>query len=300
MDTKMTNQDTIQHFLFEEIPVRGEIVHLDQSFQKIMEQHQYPPLIQRWLGEALVLVSLLSTMIKFSGKLSIQFQGKGRFKLLLAQCNKDLHLRGLAQWEGEDLTETEILQSLKQGTIVITIDPENGKKNYQGIVAWQGETLSECIEGYFETSEQIPTKIWITVDEKRAAGFLLQRIPSEGPRTELVHDQDWEHINFLTDTLTPQELLTLDNKTILKRLYVEEDVRLFESKRIIFQCTCSEQRSANAILILGQAEAQEELKTKKQIVVKCEFCNREYAFDSVDVAGLFHKGDDFSSSGQVH
>jgi len=293
----MSNKDVVQNFLFENFPIRGEIVHLNNSFQQIMEQHQYPPLIRRWLGEALVLISLLATSIKFSGRLAIQFQGKGKLKLLLVQCTNDLHLRGLAQWEGE-LNEEEILNSLQQGTIVITIDPENGKQRYQGIVAWQGQTLSESIEGYFLTSEQLPTRIWVVVDEKSAAGFLLQRMPDlEENRRESAVDHDWEHINYLTATLTAHELENIDNKTLLRRLYVEEDVRLFEAKPISFKCTCSEKRGANAILMLGQKEAEEELKDKQQIVVKCEFCNHEYTYDRVDVAAIFRKGDDFQESG---
>lgn len=296
---KIENHDTVQHFIFEEAPIRGEIVHLNKSFQLIMEQHHYPPLIRRYLGEALVIVSLLSTIIKFSGRLAIQFQGTGKLRLLLVQCDNDLHIRGLAQWDGE-LTEAEILSSLKQGTIVITIDPENGKQRYQGIVAWQGETLSESIEGYFQNSEQLPTRIWTTVDDNSAAGFLLQLMPQKEERKlEVPMDYHWEHINHLTNTLTPHELLQLDNQLLLHRLYVEEDIRLFESKLVTFQCTCSLKRGENAIRILGVKEAEEELKDKQKIVVKCEFCNREYHYDRVDVTRIFLKGDD-SSSSQVH
>lgn len=297
----MNNNDTIQHFIFEDAPIRGEIVHLNQSFQHIMEQHDYPPLIKRYLGEALVIVSLLSTIIKFNGRLAIQFQGKGKLKLILVQCDNELHVRGLAQWEG-DLTEAEILASLKQGKIVITIDPENSKQRYQGIVEWQGETLSESMEGYFQSSEQLPTRIWVTVDDNSAAGFLLQLMPQQEDRTSEIQLEDyhWKHINHLTNTLTPYELLTLDNAVLLHRLYMEEDVRIFESKIITFQCTCSVKRGENAILVLGQQEAEEELKDKQRIVVKCEFCNREYSYDRVDIARIFLKGDDSSFSTQVH
>lgn len=296
----MNNQDTVQHFIFEELPIRGEIVHLNKSFQTIMDQHQYPPLIRRYLGEALVLVSLLSTIIKFDGRLSIQFQGKGKLKLLLVQGDHNLHIRGLAQWDGE-LTEEEILDSLKQGILVITIDPENGKQRYQGIVAWQGQTLAESIEGYFQTSEQLPTRIWVTVSEDSAAGFLLQKMPSAGaqPR-EADFDPTWEHINYLTNTLTPHELLLLENQLLLHRLYHEQDLRLFEAKMVVFQCTCSLKRGENAIFILGQAQAEEELNDKQKIVVKCEFCNHEYSYDRVDVTRIFLNGDDYSSSSQLH
>jgi len=297
----MKNKDTIQNFIFESLPVRGEIVHLNATFQEIMEKHQYPPIIRRWLGEALVLVALLSTLVKFSGKIAIQFQGKGKFNLLLVQCTNELELRGLAQWEGEDITEEEILASLQQGNIIITIDQENANQRYHGIVAWQGKTLAESIEGYFKDSEQLLTRIWVEVDEHSASGFLLQRIPEKAVRRESSLDHDWEHINYLTATLTPHELTHLDNKVLLHRLYVEEDVRIFDERHVMFKCACSEKRSANAILTMGRAEAEEELQAKKEIVVKCEFCNHEYIFDRVDVAAIFHsQSDEYTSSGQVH
>lgn len=288
------NQDTVQHFIFDNAPVRGEIVRLEHSFQQIMEQHDYPPVIRRYLGEALVLVSLLSTIIKFKGKLSVQFQGTGKLKLLLAQSDHDLNIRGLAQWEGE-VSQEEVISSLKQGNIIITIEPENGSQRYQGIVGWQGETLSESIEGYFQQSEQLPTRIWTTVGEKNAAGFLLQVLPEKDERGDGDLDQDrgWDHLVILSDTITPEELLGLENAVLLHRLYVEEDIRLFEAKSLRFQCTCSVKRGENAILILGKKEVEEELKDKQALVVKCEFCNKEYSYDRVDIARIFLKGDDF-------
>ncbi|MDR3478759.1 MAG: Hsp33 family molecular chaperone HslO [Gammaproteobacteria bacterium] len=298
----MKKQDILQRFLFENAPIRGELVHLNDSFQTIIKQHDYPPVIQRLLGEALVLASLLSAIIKFEGRLTLQFQGRGKLKLLMAQCNNDFHLRGLVQWDGE-LTQDELIEDFQKGTLAILMDPDASGRRYQGIVEWRGSSLTESIEGYFENSEQLLTRIWIAIDEHSAAGILLQILPREGGirlESPTAPDRDWEHIVILTDTIKSDELLTLDNKTILHRLYVEEDVRLFEAEPVIFRCTCSVQRGESAILLLTREEAEEELRDKQKLVVVCEFCNKEYVFDRIDVEKIFRKGGTPPTSTKIH
>lgn len=284
----MTDKDLLQRFLFENAPVRGELVHLNQSYQTIMQQHQYPPVIRQLLGEALAAASLLSAIIKFKGRLTVQFRGNGKLKLLLAQCDQAFHLRGLAQWQG-DLNSEEVWDDLNNGLLAIMMDPDiPGGKRYQGIVAWQGRSLVESIEGYFQHSEQLPTRLWITADETGVGGLLLQVMPKEKPE---LYKNDWDHLIHLTNTITPKELLMLDNQVLLHKLYSQEDVRLFQPIHVTFRCECSVERGENAILLLGRKEAEQELKDKQKIIVTCEFCNQEFVFDRVDVARIFKKGE---------
>ncbi len=293
----MNDKDLLQRFLFENVPVRGELVHLDESYQAILQQHPYPPLIRALLGEALAVVCLLSAIIKVKGRLTLQFRGKGKLKLLLAQCDHQSHLRGIVQHEG-DLTPSELLEAQQQGILAIMIDSDApNATRYQGIVAWEGASLAQAIEGYFMQSEQLPTRLWLAVDEKRVAGLLLQILPKE--KSELLVTDDWERLLLLTETLTSEELLQCDSITLLRRLYSEEEVRVFEKTLVQFRCKCSVQRSENAILVLGQEEAEEELKDKQKLVVTCEFCHKEYSFDRVDVMAIFKKGGQASST-QMH
>lgn len=298
----MNDNDKLHRFLFENVSVRGEIVRLHDSFQTITQQHDYPPLIRQLLGQALVAVSLLTAIIKNKGRVTVQFQGKGKLKLLLAQCNDECHLRGLAQYEGETCTEEDIQSSFQHGLLTIMIDQENTGKRYQGIVPWQGKSLAESIEGYFRDSEQLPTKLWLAVDDQHAAGLLLQIMPKEttGKQSAAIaeNNHEWEHVLHLTNTVTSTELLQLSHETILHRLYFEEPVRIFKPHTMIFHCTCSVERAENALLLLGRDEVEAELKDKQVIVVTCEFCNKEIVFDRVDVTRIFMRG---SASGtQAH
>jgi molecular chaperone Hsp33 len=195
----MSENDILQRFLFEDAPLRGELVHLNESYKTIAQQRAYPPFIRQLLGEALVVACLLTSIIKFKGRLTIQFQSKEKLKLLMAQCDDQFHLRGLVQYEGE-LTREELLEVQKQGVLAIMIDSDHlSPKRYQGIVAWQGHSLAQAIEGYFKQSEQLETRLWLAVNETSAAGLLLQVLPKEKPE---LYSHDWEHLIYLTETLT--------------------------------------------------------------------------------------------------
>lgn len=280
------NLDVLQKFLFENAAVRGDLVRLEHSYQQIAEQHNYPIAVRELLGQALVVVNLLGAIIKFKGRLTLQFQGKQAVKLLLAQCNHEHTFRGLVQYEGNP-DEKELIDALKSGTLGITIDPEiPGQQRYQGIVGWQGNSLAQSIEGYFRDSEQLPTRLWIAVNRTTAVGLLLQVMPSHSDDEE---NENWEHLLHLTDTITNKELLNCTNGEILHRLYHQEDMRVFTPIDVGFQCTCSNEKSENAILMLGLDEAEKELQDKQIIVVTCEFCSKQYQYDRDQVYQIFHR-----------
>lgn len=299
----MAKTDLLQRFIFENAPIRGEFIHLEESFQTIIQQHAYPEPIRRLLGEALSVAGLLSAIIKFTGRLTVQFRGKGKLKLLLAQCDNQFHLRGLVKWDG-DLSYEDLMESFNEGVLVIMLD--SGLKNrYQGIVSWRGHSLVESIEGYFRESEQLATKIWLSVNETQAAGFLLQIIPTAKKETVTVEQDNmhlqWERVTKQTALhLNKQTLFNSDYQTVLSELYPEEEIRVFSSVPVSFQCGCSRKRGEDAILVLGQEEAEAEIKDKQTIVVTCDFCNAEYIFDRIDVDQLFRNKDQPPTNIHLH
>lgn len=286
-------QDSLQRFIFDKAPVRGEYIRLTNSFQTIVKQHAYPESIQKLVGEALCAAGLLRATLKFDGRLTVQFRGKGNLKLLLAQCDSQFHIRGLAKWEGE-LSYADLMDAFNQGVLVIMLETAQGKQ-YQGIVSWQGNSLAESIEGYFKDSEQLMTRIWLAVDEESAVGYLLQVIPDKTDETkEMVNaviTPHWERITRQSENLTPEEILAGDYQNLLDTRYTEDEIRIFPPTDITFKCTCSKKRSQDAVLMLGQKEAEAELKDKQVLVVTCDFCNQEYVFNQDDVSYIFnHNG----------
>lgn len=279
----MSDNDTLQRFIFEKIPVRGEIVHLNASYAAILERHPYPNAIKKLLGETLAAAALLSATLKYQGSLILQVHGEGTVSLLVAQANSKGQIRGLAKWEG-DVSDQSFATLMAKGKVVITITLEQTGERYQGIVELKGENLAQALENYFARSEQLPTYIYLTADENAAAGFLLQVLPD-------TYDADpgvaWEHLTQLSRTLTANEMIHLANQEILHRLFHEEEVRIFEPQPINFLCLCDRERMERAILVMGKTEAQEIIAKSKILTVTCEFCNRHHDFDAVDVEKIF-------------
>lgn len=283
----MNNADFKQRFLFPDTDIRGELVRLDESLEAVLGSHDYPLAVQGLVGEAVAAVALLAGTLKFSGRLSLQAQGHGPVSLLLAECTHDGQLRALARHDGELDTAADIRTLIGDGTMVITIIPDQGRQ-YQGIVPLEGDTLAQCLEGYFQQSEQLPTRLWLASGNGRAAGLMLQRLPDQVASRDGNRHQ-WEHLEALAGTLKMEELLDLPAETVLRRLFHETPPRLPEPQPLRFGCTCSRERTESALLSLGADELKTLLEEDGEATLTCDFCLSQQHFDAVDLAALIRR-----------
>ncbi len=287
----MNDTDFTQRFLFDDTDVRGEMASLNESFQHVLAKHPYPQPVAQLLGEMLAAAALLVGTLKFDGLLVLQVRSTGAVPLLMVECSSDREVRGIARYHAEQIAADADLHSLMpEGVLAITVDPAKGQR-YQSLVPLEGATLAECLTSYFATSEQLPTRFWLRADGQRARGLLLQQLPPDRQKEAEDRAASWQHLVTLADTLTAEEQLGLDNETVLHRLYHEEAVRLFEASPLRFRCSCSRQRSANALVSLGQHDAEALLaESNGKVTIDCQFCNQSYSFDAADVAQLFAGG----------
>ena len=275
--------DHLHRFMFDGSTIRGELIHLDHTWQHLLMRQDYPHAVRTVLGEAAAATALLAATIKFDGILTLQARGDGPLKLLVVECTGQRTLRGLARWDGA-AHGLSFAQLIGNGTLAITIDPGEGSERYQGIVELAGDSLASCLQHYFARSEQLPTRLWLGVDEERAAGLLVQEMPGN----ESAEDADtWNRVCMLADTVTTDELLALPAHNLMHRLFHEEQVRVFEPQAWRFLCTCSEARVASVLRSLGREELGRLLEEEGNVKVDCEYCGNAYGFDSVDVEQLF-------------
>jgi len=274
--------DSLQRFLFEGAPVRGEIVHLDATWRAVLERHDYPGPLRAVLGELMAAAALLAATLKFSGSLILQIQGSGAVKLIVVECTSEQTMRATAKWDGT-LPEGGFRELVGGGRFVITIAPNDGKQTYQGIVELAGDSVSQVLEHYMAASEQLETRLWLGANGSQAAGMLLQRVP--GP---LGDDPDtWTRAVTLSETVTGEELLTLPTHQIIRRLFHEEDIRVFDARVVSFRCSCTRERVENMLRMLGRAEVRSIVSERGAVEVNCEFCNRRYSLDAVDAEQIF-------------
>jgi molecular chaperone Hsp33 len=314
----MHDRDRLHRFMFEQYPIRGHLVHLDAAWRAVIEHREYPAPIRDTLGEAVAASLLLAATIKFEGVLSLQLQGDGPVHLMLAQCTSGLGVRGLARYRevartsrladesgAEAAGRGRIVDLIGAGNLTVTLETDNGSQRYQGIVPIGGGRLAESLQVYFENSEQLPTRLWLYADAHGVSGMLLQRLPTaQAPGATIVDlaalDDAWRRVQLIGETLTPEELRTLADAEILHRLFNEDDVRLYEPAPVYFRCRCSRERVGGMLQSLGEAETRAALAERGEVEVRCDFCNRAYLFDAVDVERLFNAGVASDSGSSVH
>lgn len=273
--------DRLHRFLFEGNQVRGEIVHLDSTWRAMQGTQAYPQAVRDLLGEAAAASALLTPTLKFKGKMTLQMTGDGPVHLLVMQCTSENTLRGLARWRG-DPGSASLIDLVGGGRMAITIDPELGRERYQGIVEVCSDKLAHTLEAYFAQSEQLGTRLWLASDEHRAVGLLLQQLPGEADDADA-----WNRVQQLGATVTRHELLELPPLDVMRRLFSEEDLRVFEPTPLSFRCGCSRANIESVLRGLGYAEIQSILADEGAVKVDCEFCGQRYEFDAVDAESLF-------------
>jgi molecular chaperone Hsp33 len=234
----------------------------------------------------------------------LQLQGDGPVHLLLVQCTSGLGVRGLARYRDLDITDDfRIRDLIGAGNLTVTLETDDGAQRYQGIVPIEGERLADSLQAYFQNSEQLPTRLWLHADAQGASGMLLQKLPgtsSVAAADAAAIEDAWRRVQIIGDTLTPEELRTLEDAEILHRLFNEDDLRLFEPSPVYFRCRCSRERVAGMLQGLGEAETRSVIAERGKVEVHCDFCNRAYVFDAVDVAQLFKSAVAADSGSSVH
>jgi molecular chaperone Hsp33 len=270
--------DFLQKFIFEDLPVRGCMVRLVDSWHEVLKRAQPDTEVLELLGQALCAAALLGSSIKFEGAVSLQIQSSGSLRLLLGQCSSDGQLRGIARRNEKADQET----LLKNAVLSINLEPENNAAPYQGIVSMEDAELSHALELYFSQSEQIETRFWFTANPSGCAGFVLQKMPGKP-----MDGDDFERLVQLASTLSGQEMMNLEPERLLHLLFNEDSKRLFEAQALRFGCKCSKQRVGGVLQSLGQPEMESLLHEQGMVKVNCEYCGKNYSFDSIDIASLF-------------
>lgn len=281
----MTDQDSFQRFIFDQLGIRGAWVRLNASWLNVQANKEYPLPIASQLGQALAAVTLISGSIKFDGSLILQTHSDGPLNTLVAQATHQRNIRGLAHWNDQPIKGNTLPEIYGPGKLVLTLKNQDHEP-HQGIVALDGVNLASALEDYFTFSEQLETKLWLFADQQQASGFFIQKMPEPN------EDPDgWNRICLLSETIKETELQNLPCEALLYRLFHEEVIRLFEAEPVVFRCACSRERIENLLLSSYSLDEMDEILTEKNNVeVDCEFCNRHYSFDAIDIHALFSAG----------
>jgi molecular chaperone Hsp33 len=286
-DSASLDNDSLSRFLLQHSGLRGVLVHLDETWQAIRGRAEYPEAVAERLGETCAAAALFAGHVKVEGRLSVQLRGTGALRTLFAECTAAGTLRGIAHFV-EPLPEPLTPRAFGAGSVLaITIENhplgEQEPVRYQGLVSVEADSLAAAFEAYFDQSEQLPTRVLLAADERRAAALMLQQLPAASPHPD---NDGWARASALFDTLGPAELLATPAQTLLWRLFHEDDIRLLGQRPLSFACSCSRARVEDVLRSLGPIEAAAAAESG-QAQIHCDFCGQAFAFTPDQVRGLF-------------
>jgi molecular chaperone Hsp33 len=292
--------DLIQPFRIDPFALRGRLVRLGPTIDRILSQHDYPEPVAAVLGEAITLAIVLAGALKYDGVFTLQTKSDGPVRLIVADVSTEGAVRGYAQYDRERLPDyrpgsPSVPDLIGKGYIAFTVDQGEDTERYQGIVELIGATLAECAQHYFRQSEQIQAGIKLSVARAgengawRAGGLMLQRVPPEGGYTVIADDVEdgWRRAMVLMSTATPGELVDpeLPPRRLLFRLFHEDGVRVFETHPLEARCRCSRERISRILRSFPKDDI-DDLRQDPVTTVTCEFCNTSYEFAPDDLAPL--------------
>lgn len=279
--------DRLISYYFPELGVRAAWARLEYTHTRLHALSRAPELAQDWLTQCVCAAALFTSGIKLNGKLSIQLRSQGALRQIFAECSHSGYLRGIARTDSEAQTPfpTEFSAACVRGSAAITIEPENGER-YQGIVAL-ADDIATTFEEYFNSSEQLPTRIVFANGTENTTGFLLQQIAQSGGVNTALDPDGWNRLEKLLLTLKPQELAEIDEESLMRRLFHEETYVQTKVQELTHHCPCSRERVAAMLQSIGHDEAIAAANESGFAEIQCEFCNANYQFDRVDIETLF-------------
>ena len=286
--------DFIRPFQIEALGIRGRAVRLTAVADEIIRKHAYPGPVARLLAEMLAISATLAAALKYDDVFTLQTKGDGPVKLMVVDVTSAGAMRGYAQFNAEAVAalpqDASLPRLLGAGYLAFTVDQGEDTDRYQGIVELTGADLVECVQHYFQQSEQIKASFKLAASRHnghwRAGVIMLQRLPAgESEVAAEAADETWRHAVTLLASCTSQELLDQDLPIddLLYRLFHEDGVRVFKGHAPRAQCRCSRQRVSSVLRSLPQDELKE-LEVDGALEVTCEFCNSKYRFTLADLA----------------
>lgn len=298
----MTSPDShVTRFIFEDLDICGAIVHLGTAWQAMQQGRNYPPVVRNLLGEMAAVAAVIGSNLKTPGRLTFQVQGDGPVSLLVVDCEEtaaaraqpQLLLRGMARCdEGGEVLEVAPLQALLgDGKLLFSLQSRMSDMPYQSYVGLEGERIADVFEQFMTQSAQQPARLWLFADEEQAACLFLQTLPAR-EHPERADADGWNRVQQLAATVRADEL-RLSAEVLLRRLFAEDTLRLFESRPVQYYCPRDEDKVRGMLISLGRDEIAALIAEHGEIVIQDDICNHEYRFGPGIVDELF------PSAGQV-
>lgn len=245
------------------------------------------------LGRSITAGVMMGAMLKGEEKLTIKIKGDGPLGLILVDSDAKGKVRGYVanphvDFEANEHGKLDVRRAV--GTSgSLTVVKDIGLRDYfSGQVPLVSGELGEDFTYYFVTSEQVPSSVGVGVlvnpDDSilAAGGFILQLMPGTTDETITKIEESLKAVppisKLIEQGLSPEQ--------ILEKILGKDEVKFLEKMPVQFECTCSKERFAEAIVGLGKKEIEDMIETDGMAEAHCHFCNEKYIFSKTELEEL--------------
>ncbi|PKN16758.1 MAG: protein HslO [Deltaproteobacteria bacterium HGW-Deltaproteobacteria-3] len=286
----MAGADKRIRFLLGEKGVRGVLVRGTVLVSEMRARHGLGLLETLVLGHGCLAALLLATSLKGEkDRIALRIECSGPIKGLVAEANGAGEVRGYLRQNPipleKPLESFDLSPFFGAGFLSVSTYPESASQPFTGTVMLEHGNLALDLSHYFQTSEQTPTAIALSIQFDSeglvvgAGGLLLQAMP--GARPELMAELE-ERIaglpslgRYCAEGGEPEDLLAKE--------FAAFTPEILTATPVAFACPCSREEIGGRLLTLSEKDLDELRSGPFPVEACCHYCNTTYLFERQDL-----------------
>lgn len=284
-------------YLLKSIAYDGQIrvftIDATETVAEAQRRHDTWSAASAALGRTMVGTLMLGAMLKGDEKVTVKVEGNGPVGHIVVDSNGKGTTKGYIANPKVSLPLNEKGKIDVRGAVgtegTLTVTKDLGMKEpFTGQVPLVSGELGEDFTYYMATSEQTPSAIGLSVlvdtDEtiKAAGGFMIQVMPGATDETIAAIEKAIQDIPMVSRLMENGE----KPEEILDRLIGKGNSKILDKTSVSFECDCSKERFAGAIISLGKKEIDDMIREDGGAEAVCHFCGNHYHYSVEDLEKL--------------
>lgn len=284
--------DYLIRSLAREAGILGIVGVSTEVSREAARRHGATPIAAAALAVATTGGILLGALLKVQQRVALKVQANGPLEKLVVEA--DAYGRARSYVAQPDVPwplpigPDDVAQAIGSEGVLTVVKDLRLKHLYESVMVLQSGHLDRELTHYLNQSEQVPSVVEIGVHLDglgrlaKAGGLLFQRLPGAAPNA-------LDALSERLEDLPPLETLLADGHTpeeILAMAYGPVEYTVLQHQPLEFRCTCSRERSRQALLTLHPDELLDLLR-QGEAVVDCHFCHERYVFGAEELAAIF-------------
>ncbi len=259
-------------------------------YKEVMAIHNHTPIVNAALAELLMATALMRTAEKDDAtRISVSLSGDAAVNKMVSYVAQD-GLKGFCDMRVKSEVNTVHYDSLfgTNGKLAIVKEYGNGMRS-TGQALLAGDSMATNFTDYYMYSEQQLT--FFAIEEASAnsethyVAAMLTLLPSaKSSSVNAVYDR----LSAFSE-IAKQLAKGIDLAEILSGLMAELPYKVILRDTVHYQCNCSRQKMASALISLGVAQLRELRNEDGAAEMNCHFCNKKYNFNAQDLDKLIEE-----------